>query len=123
VPLSLVVAIADHPFVGDPEAVVPLSEWQDHATRKAIAAERNLSETALLGREGAGWQLCWFPPTTEVALCGHATRATALVRKTERGHGRARDLSRQPPDHVETIIRGRGEDLARAKRRLDRSRL
>jgi PhzF family phenazine biosynthesis protein len=32
-----------------------------------------------LRREGGGYRLRWFTPTTEVALCGHATLASAHV--------------------------------------------
>jgi PhzF family phenazine biosynthesis protein len=44
---------------------------------QAVAAEMNLSETAFLLREGEGWRLRWFTPAVEVALCGHATLASA----------------------------------------------
>jgi predicted PhzF superfamily epimerase YddE/YHI9 len=83
-PLYVVDAFADRPFAGNPAAVVPLSEWLPDATLQAMAAEHNLSETAFLVREGAGWRLRWFTPTTEVALCGHATLASAFVLATER---------------------------------------
>jgi PhzF family phenazine biosynthesis protein len=85
VPLYIVDAFAERPFTGNPAAVVPLSEWLDDATLQAMAAEHNLSETAFLVREGAGWRLRWFTPTTEVALCGHATLASAFVLATELG--------------------------------------
>jgi PhzF family phenazine biosynthesis protein len=84
-PLYIVDAFADRPFSGNPAAVVPLAEWLDDATLQAIAAEHNLSETAFLAREGDGWRLRWFTPSTEVALCGHATLASAFVLATERG--------------------------------------
>jgi PhzF family phenazine biosynthesis protein len=84
-PLYIVDAFADRPFSGNPAAVVPLSEWLDDATLQALAAEHNLSETAFLVREGEGWRLRWFTPMTEVALCGHATLASAFVLATERG--------------------------------------
>ncbi|MBM3525787.1 MAG: PhzF family phenazine biosynthesis protein, partial [Alphaproteobacteria bacterium] len=35
--------------------------------------------------EGDGWRLRWFTPGVEVALCGHATLATALVMKRKLG--------------------------------------
>ena len=44
-----------------------------------VAMEMNLSETAFLHREKDGWRLRWFTPTVEVALCGHATLASAHV--------------------------------------------
>lgn len=84
-PLYLVDAFADRPFAGNPAAVVPLAEWLPDATLQAMAAEHNLSETAFLAREGTFWRLRWFTPTTEVALCGHATLASAFVLATELG--------------------------------------
>lgn len=44
-----------------------------------IAAENNLSETAFIVKEDAGYHLRWFTPGTEVELCGHATLASAFV--------------------------------------------
>ena len=64
-------------FGGNPAAVCPLDEWLDDATLLAIAAENNLSETAYIIDRGAHHDLRWFTPTTEVALCGHATLASA----------------------------------------------
>jgi PhzF family phenazine biosynthesis protein len=83
VPLYVVDAFAERPFTGNPAAVVPLTEWLPDATLQAMAAEHNLSETAFLVREGAAWRLRWFTPMTEVALCGHATLASAFVLATE----------------------------------------
>jgi PhzF family phenazine biosynthesis protein len=64
-----------------------------------VAAEMNLSETAFLRPEGSGaprrgapadraagdaaFGLRWFTPEAEVALCGHATLASAHVLWTE----------------------------------------
>ncbi len=64
------------PFAGNPAAVCvlpnPASEdWMQH-----VAREMNLSETAFLVRSGDAWQLRWFTPTVEIALCGHATLAS-----------------------------------------------
>src|ERR1043166_1573551 len=44
-----------------------------------VAREMNLSETVFLHREPDGWRLRWFTPAVEVALCGHATLASAHV--------------------------------------------
>ena len=44
-----------------------------------LAAENNLSETAFIVREEAGYHLRWFTPGTEVELCGHATLASSFV--------------------------------------------
>jgi len=64
-------------FTGNPAAVVPLQDWLDDAVLAAIAAENNLSETAFIIRRGGDWDLRWFTPAFEVALCGHATLGAA----------------------------------------------
>ena len=66
-------------FAGNPAAVCPLQAWPDDSVLQAIAAENNLSETAFFLAEGEGFALRWFTPLTEVALCGHATLASAYV--------------------------------------------
>ena len=79
-------AFAEAAFAGNPAAVVVVDEPLDDATRQAIAAEHNLSETAFVERPGPGeldYRLRWFTPTTEVPLCGHATLASAFVVLTE----------------------------------------
>lgn len=75
-------AFADRPFAGNPAAVVPLDAWLPDAVMQAIAAENNLSETAFtVPAEGgeADYDLRWFTPTIEVAMCGHATLASGHV--------------------------------------------
>lgn len=79
-PLYQVDAFSDRPFAGNPAAVCPLQAWLPAATMQAIAAENNLAETAFfVPRAGAEYELRWFTPTVEVALCGHATLASAHV--------------------------------------------
>jgi PhzF family phenazine biosynthesis protein len=75
-------AFADRPFTGNPAAVVPLEEWLPDEILQAIAEENNLSETAFTvpAADGdADYELRWFTPTVEVALCGHATLASGHV--------------------------------------------
>ena len=74
-------AFADRPFTGNPAAVIPLDAWLPDATMQAIAMENNLSETAFTvpTSRDADYELRWFTPTTEVALCGHATLASGHV--------------------------------------------
>ncbi|MFL6845366.1 MAG: PhzF family phenazine biosynthesis protein [Allosphingosinicella sp.] len=75
-------AFADRPFSGNPAAVVPLEEWLPEETMQAIAEENNLSETAFTVPSTDGetdYELRWFTPTVEVALCGHATLASGHV--------------------------------------------
>lgn len=82
IPFTQVDAFTDEPFRGNPAAVMPLSAWLPDATLQGIAAENNLSETAFLVPATGGaaqFDLRWFTPTAEVALCGHATLASGHV--------------------------------------------
>ena len=76
-------AFADRPFTGNSAAVVPLETWLPDETLQAIAMENNLAETAFTvpspGDPDADYELRWFTPTVEVALCGHATLASGHV--------------------------------------------
>lgn len=79
-------AFASEAFQGNPAAVCVLDRPADSAWMQRVAAEMNLSETAFvwgpIPGAGAGsgrWRLRWFTPTIEVALCGHATLASAHV--------------------------------------------
>lgn len=72
-------AFADACFKGNPAAVCVLDDWPEDGWLQAVAMENNLSETAFLVREAAGYRLRWFTPKAEVDLCGHATLATAHV--------------------------------------------
>lgn len=81
-PITRVDAFTDRPFAGNPAAVMPLDEWLDDATLLAMAAENNLSETAYLVPDDSGeadYELRWFTPSVEIALCGHATLASGHV--------------------------------------------
>ena len=75
----IVDAFTGIPFSGNPAAVCVMEEWPSEAAMMKLAMENNLSETAFIVKEGAGWHLRWFTPTTEVELCGHATLASAFV--------------------------------------------
>jgi PhzF family phenazine biosynthesis protein len=79
IPLFQVDAFASGLFSGNPAAVCILESWLPDERLQSIAAENNLSETAFLVRNEEGFDLRWFTPVTEVALCGHATLASAFV--------------------------------------------
>lgn len=82
IPFTQVDAFADAPFAGNPAAVMPLSTWLPDETLLAIARENNLSETAFFLPDDSGeadFELRWFTPGGEVALCGHATLASGHV--------------------------------------------
>jgi predicted PhzF superfamily epimerase YddE/YHI9 len=78
-PLYQVDAFTDRAFSGNPAAVCLLPGPRDEAWMQHVAAEMNLSETAFLVPRADGYDLRWFTPTVEVALCGHATLASAHV--------------------------------------------
>jgi len=92
IPFHQIDAFADRPFTGNPAAVMLLTEWLDDATLLSIAAENNLAETAYLVARtdgAADYDLRWFAPACEIALCGHATLASgswALARDPRRDH-------------------------------------
>ncbi|WP_454781008.1 PhzF family phenazine biosynthesis protein [Legionella sp. WA2022007384] len=72
-------AFASALFEGNPAAVCPLDQWLTDKEMQNIAAENNLSETAFFVPEEDGYYIRWFTPNEEIALCGHATLATAHV--------------------------------------------
>jgi PhzF family phenazine biosynthesis protein len=78
-PLFHVDAFTERPFAGNPAAVCLLPTWKDDSWLQGVAGEMNLSETAYLVKNADGFDLRWFTPTVEVALCGHATLASARV--------------------------------------------
>lgn len=81
-PFFQVDAFTDEPLTGNPAAVMPLEYWLDDDLMQGIAAENNLSETAFTVPSDSGdvdFDLRWFTPQTEVALCGHATLAAAHI--------------------------------------------
>lgn len=75
--LTVVDAFSAVPFQGNPAAVCLLPEAAPEQWMQRVAREMNLSETAFLVPDSGGYQLRWFTPTVEVALCGHATLASA----------------------------------------------
>ncbi|MBI1331650.1 MAG: PhzF family phenazine biosynthesis isomerase [Armatimonadetes bacterium] len=76
-PIYVVDAFASAPFKGNPAAVCFLNEPVDSEWMQNVAAEMKHAETAFLWPTEGGWSLRWFTPTVEVALCGHATLASA----------------------------------------------
>jgi PhzF family phenazine biosynthesis protein len=83
--ITQVDAFTDKPFAGNPAAVCLLKEAADEEWMQNVAREMNLSETAFLYPHEGDFNLRWFTPSVEVALCGHATLASAHV-LWEEGH-------------------------------------
>ena len=99
IPFWQVDAFADRAFAGNPAAVMLLDAWRDDATLLAIAQENNLSETAFLVASddaGVDYDLRWFTPGDEIALCGHATLASGhVVLSNDLARARVRFRTRQ----------------------------
>jgi PhzF family phenazine biosynthesis protein len=92
-PIYQIDAFASRPFAGNPAAVMPLDAWLAPELMQNIAAENNLAETAFFVAGAAGqadFHLRWFTPELEIALCGHATLATAYVIWSHLGFARDR---------------------------------
>ncbi len=80
--IHVVDAFADRPFAGNPAAVCVLAEPAEPGWMQRVAMEMNLSETAFprpIDDPEADFELRWFTPQVEVALCGHATLGAAHV--------------------------------------------
>jgi PhzF family phenazine biosynthesis protein len=84
--LWVVDAFTDCAFTGNPAAVALVDTFPSDARCLQIAAEMNLSETAFVRPVDTHHvHIRWFTPTTEVALCGHATLASAHLLRQEKG--------------------------------------
>ncbi|MGV9254749.1 PhzF family phenazine biosynthesis protein [Streptomyces sp. NPDC003697] len=88
--IRIVDAFTDRPFGGNPAGVLLLDAFPGDDWLQQVALEVNHAETAFAHRlpDGgdADWALRWFTPATEVAMCGHATLATAHVLGTTGAH-------------------------------------
>ncbi len=79
IPIFQVDAFTSTPFRGNPAGVCLLDRAAGEAWMRDVAREMNVSETAFLAPKDGALELRWFTPAVEVALCGHATLATAHV--------------------------------------------
>ena len=115
IPYWHVDAFAARPFGGNQAAVMLFAHWPDDATMRAIAAENMFAETAFLipSEDGAAdFELRWFTPELEVALCGHATLASGHVLLTlERARESVRFATRKS-GVLEVRRAGAGYELA-----------
>ena len=73
----------DRPGAARPSVLAPLADPESQEARtvmQQVAAEVNLSETAFTWKLArSSYAIRYFTPTVEIALCGHATLATAKV--------------------------------------------
>ncbi|MCO6500915.1 MAG: PhzF family phenazine biosynthesis protein [Vicingus serpentipes] len=72
-------SFTEEPFKGNPAGVMILDKEMDSTWMQNIAMEMNLSETAFLLPQGKKYKIRYFTPEHEVALCGHATLASAHI--------------------------------------------
>ncbi|MBX3565613.1 MAG: PhzF family phenazine biosynthesis protein [Sphingomonas sp.] len=82
IPFAQVDAFAARAFQGNQAAVMPLDAWLADEVLQAIAEENNVAETAFIIPDASGeadYELRWFTPAVEVALCGHATLASGHI--------------------------------------------
>jgi len=101
-------AFADKVFAGNPAGVCPLEAWLDDGLLQRIAAENNQAETAFFVPAGDGYEIRWFTPVIEVALCGHATLASAHVLFDRLGCTSAAIRFQTRRSGVLTVSRGEG---------------
>lgn len=82
----IVDSFTDQPFKGNPAGVCLAESSLSDATMLQIAQELNLSETAFVRplEESNVFAIRFFSPKMEIALCGHATLASAKVIFRER---------------------------------------
>ncbi|MEO5877200.1 MAG: PhzF family phenazine biosynthesis protein [Streptosporangiaceae bacterium] len=75
--MLVVDAFTDRAFAGNPAGVCLLDGPADAGWMQQVAQEMRHSETAFVRQVQDGFELRWFTPVVEVALCGHATLAAA----------------------------------------------
>jgi PhzF family phenazine biosynthesis protein len=77
----IVDSFTDTPFKGNPAGVCIIGSQLRDETMLHIAQELNLSETAFISplESGGYFSIRYFSPKMEIALCGHATLASAKV--------------------------------------------
>jgi PhzF family phenazine biosynthesis protein len=76
----IVDSFTDTPFKGNPAGVCLINSQLSDERMLHIAQELNLSETAFLSPlESGAFAIRFFSPKMEIALCGHATMASAKV--------------------------------------------
>lgn len=123
IPYWHVDAFASEPFCGNQAAVMVLDRWLDDAVLQKIGEENNFAETAFVVRDETGeadWELRWFTPTDEVALCGHATLASGHVLLRRDGAERVAFRTRKV-GILEVVRKGEEYELALPPTRVEPS--
>ena len=104
-------AFANRPLAGNQAAVMPLEVWLEDNVLQAIGEENNFAETAFYLPDESGnadYELRWFTPTVEIALCGHATLASGHI------------VLSQDPDRQQVTFRTRKAGILTVVREAER---
>lgn len=72
-------AFTTEPFRGNPAGICFPGKEMREDWMQNMAAEMNLSETSFIWDEEGKWKICYFTPSAEIPLCGHATLGTAHI--------------------------------------------
>lgn len=85
----IVDSFTNTPFKGNPAGVCIADNSLSETTMQQIAFELGLSETAFITKsaESDVYNIRYFSPQKEIALCGHATLAAAKVLNGKTGSG------------------------------------
>ncbi len=103
----IVDSFTDTPFRGNPAGVCCVEEALDDHTMLQIAQELNLSETAFVqSLDDDVFSIRFFSPKMEIALCGHATLASAKVMFARLDRNRVHFKNRDGLDLVATNVAG-----------------
>ena len=83
VPIYQVNAFTNRFNGGNPAGVCLLDGWLAERSLHEIAIENGFSETAFVvkNEEKGYYEIRWFSPGCEIDLCGHATLASAFIRR------------------------------------------
>lgn len=115
VPYFHVDAFTTTALKGNQAAVMMLEAWPDDVTLAAIGAENLFAETAFLVPDNSGaadFELRWFTPAVEVAMCGHATLASGhVVLAQDPMRGRV-TFSTRKAGILEVVRAGAGQGVA-----------
>lgn len=76
-PIYTIDAFTAERFHGNPAGVCLLDAPRAESWMQSVAAEMKHAETAFVTGANGQYQIRWFTPAVEVALCGHATLASA----------------------------------------------
>lgn len=111
-------AFAARPFSGNPAGVMVLERWPADTVMQKVASELGMPATAFLVSDSSGkadWDIRWFTPSAEIALCGHASLAAGHVLLSGRVGGQEADCARfrtRQSGVLEVRVSGSGYEIA-----------